>query len=372
MKKEIFFACLLIAFPSFARDIISSPHLKLDSAAKLTLASSLPYKETPVFSGLSQLHLRFEPSLEVGDWKFVAAYDGQIGVATSMPTFFNVALPVQTTQFRLWPLSFESAFGDWSQIQQLDRAFVSLHLNRLDVTVGRQAIGWGRSTLFSALDIFVPFLPLQVDQEWRVGIDAINVDWRVSDTASIQGVAVGAPNLDETAIGGRARGYFGTVDAELVLAKRMQEMVYGADGSVALGDFELHGELGIFQSLTIDQVYSKLLIGASNNFNIGSGLKIVAEYLYFGANSLSNATHTVGVVANYTFDQEWSTSLTLLQSANDGSGVVSPSAIWDFSDFGSILMSGFFAWGSRSVAVQPNSQFGAINPSFLAQLRFYD
>ena len=48
----------------------------------------------------------------------------------------------------------------FSYRHELDRAAASVSLSRVEVEVGRQAVGWGRGLVFGAVDIFAPFSPL--------------------------------------------------------------------------------------------------------------------------------------------------------------------------------------------------------------------
>ncbi|MFC1735496.1 hypothetical protein ACFL1X_05225, partial [Candidatus Hydrogenedentota bacterium] len=59
---------------------------------------------------------------------------------------------------------------------EIDRALVAFHPEWGEVTIGRQAIGLGRGVIFSAVDIFSPFSPVEVDREWRRGVDAFRVE----------------------------------------------------------------------------------------------------------------------------------------------------------------------------------------------------
>ena len=76
--------------------------------------------------------------------------------------------------------------GTYTYRHELDRAFVALRNDRAEVTVGRQAVGWGRGALYGAVDVFSPFAPLEVDREWRRGVDALRVDVRSSGHGSLE------------------------------------------------------------------------------------------------------------------------------------------------------------------------------------------
>lgn len=57
----------------------------------------------------------------------------------------------------------------------LDRANAGVALSWADVTVGRQAITFGKTFLWNPADVFLPFDPRQFDQEYKPGVDAVRV-----------------------------------------------------------------------------------------------------------------------------------------------------------------------------------------------------
>ena len=76
----------------------------------------------------------------------------------------------------------------------LNRAFFAWRLGSGEVQLGRQAIGWGRGVLFGAVDIFAPFNPLEIDREWRRGVDALRASLPLTDRSlSPQIPAVSGP-----------------------------------------------------------------------------------------------------------------------------------------------------------------------------------
>ena len=117
-------------------------------------------------------------------------------------------------------------------------------------------------------------------------------------------VTAWGPSLDQSALGIRLRGYSGPIDAELVFAKRATDYMYGVTSSAAIGDFEMHGEFAAFQNTRgcpFPWAVRKPQPGPpkpcsdlSNNFNIGTGLKVLMEYHYsgFGASDPKIAAFT--------------------------------------------------------------------------------
>ena len=57
----------------------------------------------------------------------------------------------------------------------LDRLNLQFDLNKVRITVGRQAVTWGVSYFWPALDLFGPFAPQQIDREYKSGVDIVRM-----------------------------------------------------------------------------------------------------------------------------------------------------------------------------------------------------
>ncbi|MCD4690470.1 hypothetical protein K8S17_03325, partial [bacterium] len=263
---------------------------------------------------------------------------------------------------------------------ELDRASANLAWGSADLTIGRQAVGWGRGLMFSVVDIFAPFSPLESDREWRRGIDAVRLRLPFSDLWSLDAVGAFGESMDESAFAARAHGYVGDIDGELLVVSRREVTFYAATASLPLFDAEIHGELGVFlepdrvEPLQEDDarnfssnrsaptgpgwddtydgdVVLKALVGGSRTFDILDGLYVVAEYHYsgYGAEDVTDmdeltsssftkryasgdtqilGRHAVAVQFSYGFAGVTPLSVTWISSPVDGSGVVIPSVSW--------------------------------------------
>ncbi len=303
---------------------------------------------------------------------------------------------------------------DWSLVEvgdtffldhEIDRAFVALHPEWGEVTLGRQAVGWGRGVLFGAVDIFSPFAPTEADREWRRGIDAVRADIRLSDTSSLDVVAAFGEEWDESAVVGRLRGYAGNADGELIFGKRAEDWMYAATCSAAVGDAELHCELAVFDVpeeppdgglFGSKRLVGKAVLGGSYNFDVGSGLIVFCEYHYsgFGLKDLSQATdllkndpaflerylrgdsqilgrHAFALQASCTFRDTWTAGITWLQGLTDGSGLVAPSVTWDFAQNITLVGSAYLPYGAAPEGGEQRSEYGAAPVGGFLQVRLY-
>ncbi|NTV52006.1 MAG: hypothetical protein HGA76_03185 [Candidatus Firestonebacteria bacterium] len=298
--------------------------------------------------------------------------------------------------------------------QELDRAWVAYQPESGNFTLGRQAIGWGRGALFSAVDIFVPFSPWEVDQQWRRGVDALRGDFKLTNKISLDLVAAPGTNplipdspvtLNDSALAARLRGDLGTWDAELVAGRRGQDRLAGFTASLPLGDLEMHGEAAVFLAPGDvpdaglggnPNLVPKILCGVSNHFPLGQGLTVAVEYHYsgFGVSDIRTLPERRNEPAYllryargdsqipgkqawafqgiYALNEWWQTGLNVLQSATDNSGFLAPSLDWNFTENITLLATGLWAYGRPAEGGIPQSQFGNSTPTWLVQVRIYD
>lgn len=316
-------------------------------------------------------------------------------------------LPVRASApYRLEQLdaNLVSVGGTFSLDNELDRAFVSASVGPAEVTVGRQAVGWGRGLVFGAVDIFAPFSPLEFDREWRRGIDAARVTAPLTDLVALEVVGAFGESSDESAYVARLQGYVGDVDGELFFGRRREDDFYAASLSLPVAGAELHAEAAAFvlpdplpfgASFGSDDTAVQALVGGSRTFDLGAGVYVVAEYHYSGlgvddihraAEYLSDpevreryalgdmrtlGRHAVAAQLVYDFSGDAPLSLTWIMSPVDGSGVLMPSVTWSFSDNLTLSASGHLPHGEPSDAGVLRSEYGATPASALIQIGFH-
>jgi hypothetical protein len=286
---------------------------------------------------------------------------------------------------------------------EIDRAFLALHPSGAELTLGRQAIGWGRGVLFGAVDLFSPFSPLEADREWRRGVDAVRADVRLSGRVSLDAVAAFGESIDASCFAARLRGYAGEVDAEIVAGWRARDALLGVTSSAAVGDAEVHGELAVFR--TPDALPPgagggrwpvKAVAGGSYRLAAGKGLPVFLEYHYSGfgvrepAEALATLAdpgyqrrflrgdtqilgrHVVALLASYEATEELTAGGLLLVSPADGSGVVSPNATVRFGDKMSLQAVLYVPFGALPAGTALRSFYGSVALSGFVQLAVYD
>jgi hypothetical protein len=349
----------------------------------------------------AMVRLRIEPEIRAGrSTTFNVAYEQRLRYASGASGVPAIGiLPSEaSTPLRVQPLVWrttESDSGTWRH--EIDRANAQIHTRRADLTIGRQAIGWGRGVMFTAVDLFAPFSPLEVDREWRSGVDAVRADVKLTERSSIDVVGAFGTALDSSAFAARARGYAGVIDVEVVGGRRAEDLFGGVTSSAAVGDAEVHGEAAIFRTPSgIDhQTVWKVVIGGSYRFPVGSGILAYAEYHYsgFGAAHPEDiqallatpsflerlvrgdaqilSRHAIGVTGSYEASPEITYSGHWLHNPGDHSGIVGPGLTCTFNDAVSLLGTMYVPYGRPPDGALLRSEYGAAPLSGLLQLRLY-
>lgn len=389
-----------------SRYLALNPTLKLGGLLNHNPDDAVLYPDEWATVGLSRLrldlHLRWD---DAADARLAYVASGRWTGASQTGTGFGILPTTAPAPYRLRPVQEDWYEGDHVLgSHELDRALVAFHPDWGEVTIGRQAIGLGRGVLFSAVDLFAPFSPLEIDREWRRGVDALRVERRVSPNSSVEAIAVGGESWDDSALIGRWRGYMGVIDAELLGGKRGEDGFLGTAFAAATGDAEVHGELAVFRTrhahpqgsvLGDGHLIPKAVLGASYTLPIGTGLTVLGEYHYSGFGSRDSdqiaallsqpeyrdrylrgdtqilGRHAVGLQASYSFNEFASSALNVVTNPTDGSGVLSPSLRLDLSRTLSITVAAYLPWGEETVNGLPQSEYGGSGQSLFLQLGLY-
>ena len=266
---------------------------------------------------------------------------------------------------------------------RFDRAAIGLEGERLEVTVGRQAISWATTLFLTPADPFAPFDPSDPFREYRAGVDAVRARaflgpfteiegvWRVAE--SVLGTRLTALARAQTSLGGWAVGAWGGA---------LHEEAAGAVfGSGALGATAVRTEVSLRESPG-DGTAVRAALGIDRSFLAGDReVFLVAEVQYDGFGAAA-AEDLLAVALSRPFVRgemqvlgRWTAAgrgsvqvhplvgvdLLLLSNLGDGSLLVAPGVSWSATSAISVRAGAYAGSGEGLGTVGlPGSEYGLV------------
>jgi len=138
---------------------------------------------------------------------------------------------------------------DHQLLHRLDRLALQYRSGGWGVTVGRQAVSWGNGLVFQPLDLFNPFAPTTVDQDYKAGDDIVLVERALRGGGNVQLLAVARRDADEeltataASLAGKWHRFVGMGEVELVAARHFDDRVFGLAVRHPLGGALLRSDL---------------------------------------------------------------------------------------------------------------------------------
>ncbi|MBN1104634.1 MAG: hypothetical protein JXL84_14550 [Deltaproteobacteria bacterium] len=300
----------------------------------------------------------------------------------------------------------------------MDRCNVKVALAGMDITLGRQAVTFGKAHFWNPLDVYLPFDPNQFDRDYKAGVDALRVDIPLTSFSGITMVGVLGRELDAS---GNYLEDNGTLDANWYgssLLGRYFTNVAGWDlafqagkvyggyqfGGGVVGEIEgveLRGEAALFRASEspplpmpfAGDVFEDTLtvvFGLGRRFE--NSLILEAEYLYNGggeSHAFNTAAsrlawgavrhlgkHLAGILASYEFTRLLTGQFTSIYSLSDDSLELQPTLTLSVSD-NSELLAGLSLNFGRRPAWDPSgigdirSEFGSYPHSIFVEFKVY-
>lgn len=132
----------------------------------------------------------------------------------------------------------------------VDRLNLSFNYSNVKVTIGRQAVTWGVSYFWPALDLFAPFAPQQIDREYKAGVDALRVTVPLGAFSEMEiiGASLGPSVERDGAVGALVRVKRGPADLGLMGGSFHGDSVAGAFVSADVRGTGLRAEVAWTQS----------------------------------------------------------------------------------------------------------------------------
>ncbi len=149
----------------------------LFGAGELRLRFSGRYRED---------RLRWDIQAKTGVFLFsepnmVSAFSGGVSSTAEPPRSWPLQYTDSTAPRRVWNAAF-------------DRLYFQTRLGPVDVLVGRQPISFGVGFIWQPADLLAPFSPLDIDKEFKPGVDAVRLNFNLGAFTELALVGVaGAP-----------------------------------------------------------------------------------------------------------------------------------------------------------------------------------
>lgn len=178
------------------------------------------------------------------------------------------------------------------RLHRLDRFAAEYQGKRFRVSIGRQALSWGGGMVFQPMDLFNPFSPTTVDQDYKAGDDMLLIERLFSDGSDLQVLAVarrepaqdasrGSVAESASSIAAKYAMVFNDSELEVMAARHYGEQVLGAGLRIPLGGALLRSDL--VWTRADGRVHLSALLNADYTFGVaGSPVHVFAEYFHNG------------------------------------------------------------------------------------------
>jgi hypothetical protein len=319
---------------------------------------------------------------------------------------FDLVGPAQSTPVGLrgvssqtfLPLNHDFATnGDVTMSGRFDRLNVRVRTSSIDLRVGRQAITWGVNTLFPSIDVFSPYVPTQIDRDYKAGVDAVRLT--VSPGSHLEVEVVGAQleagDIEPTAAGAMVRVSAGAVDVGIMGGSFYDDFRAGAFASVSVAGTGLRGEVSrTTPGDPIDRLRrpSFWRAGIGVDRQLTSTLTLSAEVAYDGFGErraedyppvLTSARFqrgelpgpgqlATGGTLSWKFHPLGTLSTLAVVNLNDGSAAIMPIVYWSVNSRIDILGGVQVLTGRPPTAAGiPRSEYGGFGSAVVTGLKVY-
>ena len=299
----------------------------------------------------------------------------------------------------------------------LDRFNAKSTLSWADITVGRQAITFGKAYFWNPLDIFLPFDPRQFDRDYKSGVDALRVDIPLGSFSGINLMTVAGRELDSSrkfiddgtlnvswygsAVLGRMFTTLQGWDLAIQGGKIYGGYQLGAGLVGEIGPIEARAEAAYLWAQDSESLPAPLegeLVEDAFTATVGFGhrfdntLTVEIEYFYNGAgesddlnesfvrfssgSSLQMSRHLTGLLVSYEFLPIITGQLLGLYSWDNPSGQIQPILTWSPSDNTEVLVGASVNFGDRpeessTAQVQLESEYGTFPDFYFMQFKLH-
>lgn len=363
--------------------------------SEFAAVQQIPYADgqlIPEESGQAAGVLRFEWDGQVGDHIGFVVHNRFFHRISTDSTGLGNELGLGASATPERTLDARTAFIDEPNLMvehDLDRAMATFYTPQGDIYLGRQAITWGNSNLFTTGDIWTRFSPFELDTSQKRGVDAVRF---LGYPAGIElDLVFEWTDFDSPGAGARAAWTLDRTDSYGAIAWRDDELLGLMGLGVDLDVVRAHGEISIPYSLDDDRLR---LPRATVGFDyLSQEWSVIVEYHYNGPGTaqgdyIGQATsedvasgqryllgrHYAGFASSWAPNETYTLSVATFANLVDPSLLVTPTATISLSQNVTFTAGSYLGIGERP-ELQPtpslDSEFGAAGNVFFVQLTGY-
>lgn len=208
-----------------------------------------------------------------------------------LSSFFTVQA-ADPLSYRLFDMGQKiSLFSDSSNLQlfqNLDRAYITFSPEFGDIHIGRQPIAFGSARVINPTDILTSFSYVELNQEERIGVDAVRLKVPAGTLSEIDMGAVFGDDFSSNDSAAFLRGRFILLESDLspLLILFKQNLLLGLDIASSIGDAGYWFESAfVFANIMDDHITNEdyLRISSGLDYSFTEDLYAYIEYHFNGA-----------------------------------------------------------------------------------------
>lgn len=193
IKQRFFFAVIFafLTFPCYSIEIEFTPILKATGIAADTSDNTFLHNKNTSFYSNNVFGIRLNWNIFFNESNIFVVHLKNNAQASnsSLGKFYNQDLFRSTNLTHSYTNDFSGTL-QYDLYQEVDRLVYSSSYGKMNIHIGRQAISWGLGRFWQPLDIFGAFSPIELDREYKPGVDAFNFEWYPSDFSQLNVVYV--------------------------------------------------------------------------------------------------------------------------------------------------------------------------------------
>ena len=345
----------------------------------LTTSSRAQASDEAIFASLNRLRLEFDHQAD--PWQFHISLDNE-AIFNDFANTADFDLIRSRTQDRLAAVDLDKVSVDNDHLylkHSIYRAYVKYYQPEFQAVVGKQSVDWGRLRFYSPLDVFDSVGALDLEQDERPGLDAVNLNFSPEAFAGVNVVAAPGETDEESSGGVKLYKTISTYDAAIIAAMVHKDQIYGFlfDGYLKGAGFR--GELT--HTLKDDhRTFFRAAVGLDYTFN--DKLYALVEYFYNGGHDdndtavltssyrraqevLSYNRHLSSLWLKYTLTPLWDLNQYVIYDWDGQSVVVNPELSYDLTRNIDLRL------GTQLFFGPANSEFGDLKDLYYLELKWF-